>query len=1126
VVEESDARAVSEPSEELAGPEAGSVEPPTAPHPSPFPIVGIGASAGGLEAFGEFLSHMPADSGIAFVIVQHLSPPHRSVLAELLRRYTAMTVEEAEDGMPVAPNTVHIIPPGLYLSLEDGHLRLSRPTGGRGPRNTIDLFFRTLASSQGDRAIGIVLSGTGTDGTLGVRAIKGEAGMVMVQDPATAAYDGMPSSVVATGLADYVLPAADMPERLMQYVGDEQRTAPATQLAAASDPLQRLLALIRSRTGNDFSHYKTSSLVRRIQRRMALRQVPRLVDYLTLAREDGAEVKALFRELLIGVTSFFRDPEAFAALRDEALPRVLSGHPEDEWLRVWVPACSTGEEAYSLAIIVREYLESIGRDMRMQIFATDVDARAIDTARSATYPENIAIDVSPERLARFFHREGQQYRVAKGVRDTVVFAVQNALQDPPFSRMDLISCRNLLIYLDGEAQSRLLQVFHYSLVDGGVLFLGSSETLGDSAAAFTTVDAKWRLYARRGAGRPQAAPTAGAAAPSTGANGPAPRAAGYPVPDLSRPPRVDIRQLAQKSLLDSYAPPAVIVDEGGNAVYFHGHTGKYLEPAPGEATQNVVSMAREGIAERLAGTLPAVLREHRRLVLDDVRVRHEGGYQALRIIMKPLVVPGAAQGMALITFEDVADTGPAAGAEQPEEQAGPRNAQLALELEATRESLKNTIGELGTANEELQSTNEELQSANEELQSSNEELETSKEELQSLNEELHTVNAELSGKIDELSQANDDLANFLNSTEIGSVYLDTELRVKRYTPAMTAAFSLIPSDVGRPITDIRSHLVYDRLAEDVGSVLKTLKAVDRQVQAAGGRRYAMSILPYRTLDSLIDGVVITLTDVTEHVALRDRTLALAAAAESGLDAVLLVDDHGVVRYANPAASRFTGRSRGELEGVSLADVGWTTEGARTYEQVWQAVTADGGWHGRLTGVKPDGSLYVLEAAVLSVRSEADGMDQVVVTGQEVSTVEALQGQLEETRRLAARLLSGDAAVAVVDRSGRLLYASDRYRELVGSPERGATERAHQTLVWRAPGADTPLPPKEGPLWRALAGAAAIDGERFDVEVAATGAHAAVKVSTLPVRAADGQLDRVVVAIERADGDARAGEGSR
>ncbi|MGI6206632.1 MAG: chemotaxis protein CheB [Anaerolineae bacterium] len=952
------------------------------PTRSSFAVVGIGASAGGLEPLEEFFSHVPPNSGIAYVVVQHMSPPHRSALAELLGRNTSMPVVEATQGQQVEPDHVYVIPPGCYLSISDSVLTLTAPEGERAPRNTFDLFFRSLAAARREEAIGVILSGSGTDGTLGIRAIKGEGGLVVVQDPSTAEHDGMPTSAIVTGLVDLVLPVAQMPDHIIDYVHNERRAHRLKSVTAMVDPLRRLLALVHAQTGVDFSHYKQTTVVRRVQRRMAIRNIANLLQYVQVAQEEPRELQALFRELLINVTSFFRDPEAFQALATHALPRLFSRRQPDETLRVWVPACSTGEEAYSIAIIIQEYLDRVRRPVLYQIFATDLDAQAIETARAGIYPQNIAVDVSQERLARFFLRESHAFRIRQSIRDQIVFAVHNALQDPPFSRVDLISCRNLLIYLDTEAQYRLLHLFHYSLTDDGVLFLGPSETVGDSTYLFTPLDKKWRIFLRSGSvPRPASLRTVGIAkitsAPAVGASDPkTPTPFSTKRPEAQRDP--GLRSAAERALLDTFAPPAVITDESGRIVYFHGRTGKYLEPTPGEPRLNVLSMAREGLAGKLSAAFQEAVRERREVTVSGVRLLQETGTQELVLTVKPFRASGEGRDLFMVVFQDVPSPRQEPASSEAAASPEPRIARLEEELRAARDEVRNVTEQLGTANEELQSANEELLSANEELQSSSEELVSSHEELQSLNEELQTVNAELRVKVEDLSQANDDMTNLLTSTGIGSLVLDEALRVKRYTPAVSEIIKLIPSDIGRPITDITSNLHYDRLAEAVATTLRTLAAYETQVQTTDGRWFTMRVLPYRTVDNVIDGVLITFSDATATVEARRMARAMREAVQHSADASLITDSEGRIEYANPRASEVLGRAHDEIVGSRLKDLGWADRDPESYQRLWNAVAAGKPWQGIIRAPGAAGTTRILEVSATPVL-EPDGANVAAVT---------------------------------------------------------------------------------------------------------------------------------------------------
>jgi two-component system, chemotaxis family, CheB/CheR fusion protein len=873
-----------------------------------FPIVGIGASAGGLAAFEAFFSHMPAetDSGFAFVIVQHLDPDHKSVLTDLVQRYTRMEVFEVTDGIKVLPNRTYIIPPNKDLALLDGRLQLLEPAVPRGRRLPIDFFFRSLAQDRGEQAVCLVMSGNGTDGTLGLRAVKESGGMAMVQDPETAEYDGMPRSAISTGLADYVVAPASMPEQLMAYTRHSflQKPEGAPASADAGAWMQKIIVLLRAQTKHDFSHYKQSTVRRRVERRMAVTQVEGLEKYVRLLQKDTREVEILFREFLIGVTGFFRDPGAFELLRERVLPQILDGLQPGAPVRAWVPGCSTGEEAYSLAILLQEEEERLHRDFAIQIFATDIDPFAVDKARAGLYPASIAADVSPERLAHYFVPEQDDFfRIRKSTRDLVIFAEQDIIKDPPFSKIDLISCRNLLIYMEPVLQKKILSLFHYALSPGGFLLLGTSESVGDHASLFTVIDRKWKVFKRRG-DTPQRALPLEVSVPEVEAHGPETGAG-------TRTRAPSVRELTEHALLRDYAPTCVAVNAKGDIQYVHGRTGAYLEIPPGEPSANIVRAAREGLKLVLSSALRTVASRREPVRHDGITVKTDTGTRTVSMLVRPADALPGGPGLTLVIFEEQAgDAAPADSAvkEEPGADSGTeRVAHLERELRLKEEALQAAVEELETSNEELKSTNEELQSTNEELQSTNEELETSKEELQSVNEELITVNTELQQKIDGLSRANNDMSNLLAGTGIGTLYVDSRMRIQRFTPAVTKIVNLIQTDVGRPVSDIASNLsIYDRLTEDVQAVLDTLIPREAEVQTREGRWYLMRILPYRTLDNVIEGTVLTFVDVTEQKRLQESLrrseqwmrMALGASGIRGWSFDL---DTGRVSYPEPGS---------------------------------------------------------------------------------------------------------------------------------------------------------------------------------------------------------------------------------
>ena len=839
-----------------------------------FPIVGIGASAGGLAAFEAFFSAMPADAepDMAFVLVQHLAPDHKSILTELIRRYTRMQVFEVEDGVAVQPNCAYIIPPGRDMAFLNGTLQLLEPTAPRGQRMPIDFFFRSLAQDQRERAIGVVLSGTGSDGTLGVRAIKGEGGMVMAQDPASTEHDGMPRSALATGLVDYELPPGEMPAQLIAYTARAFGKLPQTNalVARSESALKKVLVLLRTQTGHDFSQYKPSTVHRRIERRMAVQQIETMEGYVRFVQQTPQELDSLFRDMLIGVTSFFRDPEAFKALEEQVIPRIFAGKNAEATIRVWVPGCSTGEEAYSMAILLAERQEVLKQRIKVQVFATDIDSYAIAAARSGIYPASIAADLGPERLARFFAAEAGEstYRIHKSIRDMLVFSEQNAIKDPPFSKLDLISCRNLLIYLGSDLQKKLIPLFHYALLPGGFLLLGTSETVGEYHNLFAALDRKQKLYQHKS--DPLGAHRGGMGRflpPVTTSGALLPRAAEMPGSG-KRPP---LGELTAQALLLHMVQAAALVTAQGEILYLHGRTGMYLEPTPGESgPSNILKMAREGLRRDLITALHRAAGSGEAVRCPGLRVKTNGDFTTVNLTVGPVAVPAASAEppLFLVILEQAASRAhpatpgtQAKGNESASDDA--RVAALKQDLRAKEEYLQTSNEELETSNEELKSANEELQSMNEELQSTNEELETSKEELQSINEELATVNSELQTKVADLSRANNDMNNLLAGTGIATLFVDHRLRILRFTPTATRIINLIQSDIGRPVSHIVSNLPgYSSLTADTQTVLDTLIPKEADVQTAEGRWYTMRIQPYRTLDNVIEGAVLTFVDIT------------------------------------------------------------------------------------------------------------------------------------------------------------------------------------------------------------------------------------------------------------------------
>ena len=855
-----------------------------------FPVVGIGASAGGLEAFTKLLKHLPNDTGMAFVLVQHLDPTHASALTEILSRATAMPVTEVKDGMRVEPNRVYVIPPNADMAILHDTLSLMPRSEDHGLHLPIDYFLRSLAEDRRGRAVGVILSGTASDGTQGLKAIKAEGGITFAQDQQSAKYDGMPHSAMMSGFVDCVLPPEGIARELARlsrhpYVMLSREAQAGEWASAEIDFLNKIFILLRTHTGVDFTDYKHATIRRRIQRRMLLHKIDPMDQYVQFLQQHADEVEALYQDLLINVTGFFRDPDSFRALRKRMFPRLLKNRGPDQALRVWVPGCSTGEEAYSIAISLLESIGDKRAEIPVQIFATDISGAAIEKARAGVYPNSIEQEVSAERLRRFFVQVDRGYQIKKMVREMCVFARQNAVKDPPFSRLDLISCRNVMIYLGPALQKKLLLIFHYALKPDGLLMLGPSETIGGSSDLFVLADKKEKIYSKKpGRFLPMVAPPATERPREQPPRGPAAGRSGEELPVVS-----SLYKEADSLMLSQYAPPCVLIDDDLRIVQFRGITSPFLAPSPGRASLDLLQMVREGLRLDLRNAIQKARRTNERVRTEGLPMEPGDRSRRITLDVLPFKATPSKERFFLVAFEDAATGGHSKAI--PDKRAGRGKGrrvehspamQLRHELAATKEYLRTVLEEHDAGREELRSANEEIQSSNEELQSTNEELETAQEELQSTNEELTTLNEELQTHNSELNQVNNDLINLLGSAHVPIVMVGGDLRIRRFTAAAQAVVNLIPTDVGRPLGDFQPNVNVPDLVPLILEVIDTLTTCEREVQDRQGRWYSLRIRPYKTVDDKIDGAVLIFLDIDAA----KRSAALIEEAHDFADAIV------------------------------------------------------------------------------------------------------------------------------------------------------------------------------------------------------------------------------------------------
>jgi two-component system CheB/CheR fusion protein len=1061
-------------------------------------IVGIGASAGGLQAFKSFFANMPVDSGMAFVLVQHLDPQHRSMLVELLSSATAMPVVEAADNLRVAADHVYVIPPNATLRITEGRLRVSKPAPAREHRRPVDTFFLSLAEDQEENAVCIILSGGGSDGTEGVREVKEHGGLTIAQ----AAFDehamsGMPMSATATGLVDYVLSIEEMPAKLVAYSKhllsvEPHKDADGTRLDAG-EHLAKICSLLRSKLGHDFSQYKEKTLVRRIQRRMQVLQIDAMPDYIDRLRKEPSECELLFRELLIGVTHFFRDPPAFDALEAQIIPHLVHNKGAGDTIRVWIPACATGEEVYSIAILLREAASKRDAGPRFQIFATDIDEHAVSIARAARYRKSQLADMPAARLERWFAADGDHWYPVKEIREMCIFSTHSVVKDPPFSKLDLISCRNLLIYLAGSLQERLIRTFHYALAPSGYLFLGTSENVTRQNKLFATLDQKHRIFQRRDV--PASLP---------GVSAPAGTDPSGPEADRSGALAENGIEKNARRLMEKHAPAYVVVDGNHDVLRFSGQTEKYLGPTPGAASLNLFNLIRRALRPAARAALAKALATRQPVTHEGLAIEVDGRRHLVDLVVEPL--PDSSVGLCVVAF---LDRRPAARGHGAIEEAQPHSVDaLERELRATRERLEATVDQLETSNEEMKSANEEYQSVNEELQSTNEELETSKEEMQSINEELQTVNAELNSKNDTLVRLNSDLKNLLDSTQIATLFLDRQLRIKNFTPPMTDLFHVRDGDRGRPVAEIVSRFSHDGLRKDATRVMRDLSVIERTVRAnEDGLVFLMRIRPYRTVDDVIDGVVITFVDISERVRLEEDRAKLAAIVESSDDAIISKDLDGIILSWNRGAEGLFGYAADDVVGKSITILippGRSDDEPAILDRIRRGEHID---HYETVRQRKDGSQVEVSLTVSPIKNAEGVVIGASKIARDISEVRRDEEALRESEERYRTLFDlGPVAVYSCDTSGEIRQFNRRAAELWGrAPAVGDTDERFcgSYKLFRPDGSF--MPHEQCPMAEVLSGKIS---EAHDAEVSIErpdGSQVVVVVNIRPLKSRRGEV---------------------
>ncbi|MGN7359015.1 chemotaxis protein CheB [Paenibacillus sp. SAF-054] len=1004
------------------------LEAETASEEVPAFIVGLGASAGGLEALESFFEHMPENTGMAFIIVQHLSPDYKSLMDEILGKYTSMPIQEAQDNMQVRPNHIYLTPPRKVMTIADGCLKIAEPLRETGLHLPIDLFFRSMAADCGSRAVAIIMSGTGTDGSRGIQQVKEAGGLVLVQDSHTAKFDGMPSSARLTGNADVVLSPKEMTERLLLHLHGEgyEDVSNIRETITTEQHIQLIFEKIRRDCGVDFTYYKRNSVLRRIERRMSMHNIPTLSAYMSYVDEHREELQSLRKDLLIGVTNFFRDAEAFDVIYNKVLPEIFERKSFLKEIRVWVAGCSTGEEAYSIAILMRKYADTLEAPYNIKIFATDLDKESIEYASQGIYSENTSSIsyLSEEDQNRFFVKDDDMFQISKEIRKMVVFAPQNIIKDPPFRNLDLITCRNMLIYLQQEMQQKVLSLFHFALNPEGFLFLGPSETIGRFASQFDAFDRRWNIFSHRntkGSGETQIFSMEGSLlSPSSRKPVPAPS----PPKDNPAPKRLDD---IYGTLVEEHISPGLIVDQNNDVIHLHGAVNEFLYLSPGKPSWNLYKMIDPSASIAVSAAIQKVREQGRGLTYHALVIQTNQGEKTVDLQIRPFSLKTSVYDKhVLLLFKkpELPETTIQLVMEPSslDSNLGSQIIDLEQALLRSQESLHATREELETSNEELQVTNEELVAANEELQSAN-------EELQSVNEELVTVNTEYQFKIQELTDVNNDMSNFLVSTRIGTIFLDKRMCVRRFTPAITKEIHLLEVDYGRPIEHISHHFKYDSLVSDAKEVLHTLVPFEKEIQSQDGTWYSMRILPYRTEDNFISGVVLTFVNITDLKTVNEELMKLSYAVEQSPSITMITDVKGTIEYVNPKFTEISGFTLSEIKGQNIKDCNQPPPGEHSIDEIMHLAKAGDLWKGELMGLKKNGEYYFESAKMIPIKDKRGQIIHFVKLSEDLSERKHAEEMLRKTEMLSA---VGQLAAGIAHEVRNPLTALKGFTKLISS----------------------------------------------------------------------------------------------